>query len=212
MAVPTRREIAMNVLARFPRLTPEQFEELPDHQGLELIDGLVQGKNMGTESGSINSLISYYLSQVVVPNRLGRVIDSEGMYCCFPSHPGRVRKPDVSFISQDRLPRGRVPIGITKIAPDLAVEVISPNDEYGEVDQKLADYFDARIPLVWIVSARTRTVLVFHADGTARRLVETDDLTADPVIAGFRVRVADLFPNPPESSDEDAADPQTPSE
>jgi len=53
---------------------------------------------------------------------------------------------------------------------------------------------------------------VFHADGTARRLVETDDLTADPVIAGFRVRVADLFPNPPESSDEDAADPQTPSE
>ena len=72
-----------------------------------------------------------------------------------------------------------------------------PTDLYDGVEEKLADYFDAGIPLVWVVTPKTRTVLVYHADGTARRLRDTDDLTADPVIAGFRVRIADLFPNPP---------------
>lgn len=188
----------MNVLARPPRLTPEQFERLSDHRGLELIDGVVREKEMGTESGSIQARISYYLNQIVLPARLGEVIDSEGMYRCFPSHKERIRKPDVSFIRQDRLPGGRVPIGITDVAPDLAVEVISPNDVYESVDEKIADYYDARIPLVWVVSPRSRTVLVYHPDGTARRLRDTDDLTAEPVIPGFRVRIADLFPNPPE--------------
>lgn len=188
----------MNILARPPRLTPEQFAELSDHQGLELIDGIVREKKMGTECGSINTRIGHFLWSVVLPNRLGEVIDGDGMYRCFPSHPGRVRKPDMSFILQARLPGGRVPIGYCEVRPDLAVEVISPNDEYEEVDEKIADYFDAGIPLIWVVAPRTRTVLVYHADGTARRLRESDDLTAAPIIPGFRVRVAALFPNPPE--------------
>ena len=188
----------MNMLARPPRLSPEQFERLSNGRGLELIDGVVTEKTMGTEAGSVNALISHHLNLVVLPARLGRVIDSEGMYRCFPRRPGRVRKPDVSFILQARLPGGRVPIGSVDIRPDIAVEVISPKDEYEAVDDKIADYFDAQIPLVWVVAPRTRTVLVYRADGSARRLRETDDLTADPVLAGFCVRVADLFPNPPD--------------
>ncbi len=188
----------MHLLAYPLRLTPDQFAARPDTQGMELIDGVVKEKGLGSESGSVNALISFYLNQIVVPARLGRVIDSEGMYQCFPSHPNRVRKPDVSFIRRDRLPNGRVPVGITPFRPDLAVEVISPNDEYEAVDEKIADYYDAGIPLVWVVAPRTRTVLVYHADGSARRLREVDDLTADPVLPGFCVRVAELFPNPPD--------------
>ena len=188
----------MHVLAHPLRLTPEQFEELPDNQGMELIDGIVMEKTMGSESGSVNSLVSFYLNQVAIPGRLGRVLDSEGMYRCFPLHPNRIRKPDVSFIRSDRLPNGRVPIGITPFRPDLAVEVISPNDEYESIDEKIADYYDAGVPLIWVVAPRTRTVLVYQADGSARRLRDSDDLIADPVVPGFRVRVAELFPNPPE--------------
>src|SRR5579883_2040890 len=92
----------MIVKAYLPRMTPEQFEKLPDSQGLELIDGVVKEKNMGTENGSIQTLISYYLNLVVVPGKLGRVVDSEGMYQCFPSSPKQVRKPDVSFILPKR--------------------------------------------------------------------------------------------------------------
>jgi Uma2 family endonuclease len=179
------------------RMTPEQFEELSDSQGLELIDGIVREKSMGTENAAIHTLISYYLNALVLPGKLGRVVDAEGMYQCFPRAPKRVRKPDVSFIRLDRLPDGRVPVGICRVRPDLAVEVVSPNDTYEEIDEKLADYFDAGVPLIWVVTPKTRTVLVYQSDGTARRLRDSDDLTADPVLPGFRVRIADLFPNPP---------------
>ncbi len=201
----------MNILARPPRLTPEQFERLPDHQGLELIDGVVKEKAMGCESGAVNARICFYLNQLVIPGRLGHVLDSEGMYRCFPSHPNRLRKPDVSFIRQDRLPNGRVPIGTVTIRPDLAAEVLSPNDECDALEEKIADYFDAQIPLIWVVAPRSRTVLVYHADGSAQRLRDTDDLTADPIVPGFRVRIADLFPNPPESSVSDESTPPAPS-
>jgi Uma2 family endonuclease len=193
----------MSILKEDRFLTPEEFELLPDSRGLELVDGKLQEKKMGTESGSINGRIAGFLWPVVLSSRLGEIIVGDGMYRCFPSHPKRVRKPDVSFIHRDRLPEGRVPRGITNIRPDLAVEVISPGDYYYEVDEKISDYYDAGIPLIWIVSPQTRTVVVYRPDGTCQRLRDTDDLTADPVIAGFRVRIADLFPNPPESNTEE---------
>ena len=197
----------MIVKAYPPCMTPEQFEELPDSQGLELIDGIVQEKKMGTENGAIQSRLHYHLNAIVLPAKLGVVLDAEGMYQCFPKRRKTVRKPDISFILQDRLPGGRVPVGVCKFRPDLAVEVVSPNDTYEEVDEKLADYFDAGVPLIWVVTPKTRTVLVYRADGTARRLSETDELTADPLIPGCRVKIADLFPNPPIISTDATADP-----
>ena len=201
----------MSILSRNALLTPEEFEFLPDSRDLELIDGTVQEKKMGTESGSISTRIAYFMWAIVLPSQLGEVIGGDGMYRCFPTHPKRVRKPDVSFIRCDRLPEGRVPRGITNIRPDLAVEVISPLDYYYEVDERISDYFDAGIPLIWIVSPQTRTVLVYRPDGTSQRLRDTDYLTADPTIGGFRVRIADLFPNPPESTDESPSASQAPS-
>lgn len=195
----------MTATALAARYTPEEFEELSGTDGYELIDGYLREKNMGQESASINARISYYLNLVVMPARLGELFDSESMYRCFPSRPRQVRKPDVSFIRRDRLPGGRVPVGICAVAPDLAVEVVSPGDGYYELDEKVADYFDARVPLIWVVSPKTRTVLVYRPDGTASRLRETDDLTADPVVPGFRVCVADLFPNPRPSAEDEAA-------
>ena len=188
----------MIVKAYPPQMTPEQFESLRDSRGLELIDGIVTEKNMGAENAAIQSRVGHYLSAVVLTANIGVVLDSETMYQCFPSRPKQIRKPDVSFVLQARLPDGRVPRGLCKFRPDLAVEVVSPNDTYEVVEEKLADYFDAGIPLIWVVTPKTRTVLVYQADGTARRLRDTDDLTADPVISGVRVRIADLFPNPPE--------------
>jgi Uma2 family endonuclease len=198
----------MTATALAARYTPEEFEELPGTDGYELIDGYLREKKMGQESAAINLRIGHFLALVVMPARLGELFDSESMYRCFPSRPRQVRRPDVSFIRRDRLPGGRVPVGICTVRPDLAVEVVSPGDGYYELDEKVADYFDAGVPLIWVVSPKTRTVLVYHADGAARRLRETDDLTADPVIPGFRVRVADLFPNPPEpASDEPTPEP-----
>jgi len=200
----------MNVLARPLRLTAEEFEALADGKGLELIDGRVRAKYMGSESATINALIVHHLLLVVRPARLGVVLDSEGMYRCFPNRPDRIRKPDVTFIQQDRLPGGRVPKGIIPFRPDIAVEVVSPKDLYDQVDEKVVDYLAAGVPLIWVVSPATRTVLVYQPDGAVRRLTEPDALTADPVIPGFRVTVADLFPyplDPAEPESEPAAGP-----
>lgn len=186
----------MSTLSRHSLMTPEEFEFLPNSRALELIDGEVREKKMGTETGSVISRIAYYLMSVVLPARLGEVIVGDGMYRCFPSHPKRVRKPDLSFILRERLPEGKVPLGITNFRPDLAVEVVSPRDIYYEVDDKLADFFDAGIPLIWIVSPFTQTVVAYHLDGTCRRLRANEELTAHPLISDFRVRIADLFPNP----------------
>ncbi len=187
----------MIVKADPPRMTPEQFEEWSDSRGFELIDGVVQEKKMGTENAGIQMRIGHYLTAVAIPGKLGEVLDSEAMFHCFPSNPKQVRKPDVSFILRERIPADGIPRGICKIRPDLAVEVVSPNDGYEEVEEKLADYFDAGVPLIWVVTPKTRTVLVYRADGTARRLRDTDELSADPIIPGVRIRIADLFPNPP---------------
>ena len=184
----------MNVLAAPLRMTAEEFEKLSDTTGLELLDGRLKGKNIGTESGAISSRMAYFLWSVVLPAELGEVMDGDGTYRCFPNRPNQVRKPDVSFIRKERLPNGEVPRGITNVRPDLAVEVVSPNDEYDLVDEKVADYYSVGVPLVWVVSPATRTVLVYLPDGTVRRLTEADELTAGPVTPGFRVTVAHLFP------------------
>ncbi len=197
----------MIVKAYPPRMTPEEFERWPDSDGCELIDGIVREKNMGAESSSIQAELLARLREIVRAANLGTLFDSECMYKCFPSSPKQVRKPDVSFVLRERLPDGQIPRGMFRIRPDLAVEVISHNDEYEEVDEKIADYFDAGVPLIWVVTPKTRTVLVYQADGTARRLRHTDDLTADPIIPGFRVRISEFLPEPPPKTEKDAAEP-----
>ncbi len=182
-----------------PRMTPEQFEEWDEETGFELIDGIVRESERGTESGSIGGRILYFLTAIVIKSRLGEVLNPNGLYQCFPQYPERVRKPDVSFIQQSRLPEGRVPRGICRVAPDLVVEVISPNDRYEDVEEKVADYLDAGVPLIWVVTPKTRTVLVYQNNGTATRLKDTDTITADPVIPGVSVLIADFFPNPRET-------------
>jgi Uma2 family endonuclease len=186
----------MIVKAYPPEMTAEEFEAWPDADGCELIDGKPREKTMSLLSSNIQLRLSARLLPVVDAGGLGELFDSECMYKCFPSHPRRVRKPDISLVLRDRLPTGGLADGMFCIRPDFVVEVISKNEEYEEVDEKLADYFDAGVPLIWVLTPKTRTVLVYRADGTARRLTHADELTGDPIVPGFRVRVADLFPPP----------------
>lgn len=185
----------MIVKAYPPEMTAEEFEVWPDADGCELIDGKPREKTMGALSSTIQGDLLAVLREIVRRDKLGTLFDSECMYKCFPSHPRRVRKPDVSLVLRERLIDG-VPDGMFRIRPDFVAEVISKNEEYEEVDEKLADYFDAGVPLIWVLTPKTRTVLVYRADGTARRFNPADELTGDPIIPGFRARVADLFPPP----------------
>jgi Uma2 family endonuclease len=100
----------------------------------------------------------------------------------------------VSFIRHGRLPGERIPRGDILITPDLAVEVVSPNDLYNEVDVKVSEYLDVGVSLVWVVNPEARTACVYRPGGTARRLRENDEIDGGDVLPGFRCRVAEFFP------------------
>ena len=107
--------------------------------------------------------------------------------------PDSVRAPDVAFVSKERLAQGRAPDGFVQIAPDLAVEVVSPSDSAAAVYVKVEEYFAAGARLVWVVHPDTRSVTVHHSPGESKTLREGDALDGEPVFKGFQVRVRDLF-------------------
>jgi Uma2 family endonuclease len=104
-----------------------------------------------------------------------------------------IRRPDVSFIAADRL-SGVKKEGHVTIAPDIAVEVISPNDKIYDLDDKIVDYKMAGVKVIWVVDPKARTVVVRRPGQATVELEEQDTLTGDPVLPGFSVLVRDLFP------------------
>lgn len=176
--------------------TPDEFERMPGVKDCELIDGVVVEKVGGGERGYINAQLLFAVGRYVELRRLGMVVGGRAGYICFPHRPRLVRKPDVSFVRNGRFPNDRPPRGFARLVPDLAVEVISPNDTYYEVEDKLNDYLLVGVPLIWIVNPDRRTVHVYTPDGAIRRLTAEQELTGEPLFPDFRVKVADLFPEP----------------
>lgn len=179
-----------------PTITPEEFEEMSGVDHMELVDGELREKGMGIESSFVQSRINRLLGNHVEDHKLGMVLEGEAGYRCFPHRPRLVRKPDTSFVRNGRFPNDRPPLGFTDLVPDLVVEVISPNDTSFEVQERLNDFLLAQVPLIWLVDPHTRTVHVYALGEPFRRLTDGDELTGAPVLPGFRVRVADLFPPP----------------
>lgn len=170
-------------------------EPLPDDDrpGCELIDGVWVEKNMSSASGAIESNLHFALQSHVRANKLGHVIAESGMYQLFAAQPKQMRRPDVSFVRSGRLPGDKVPVKKMQLAPDLAVEVISPNDEAEEVDTKLDEYLRSGVRLVWVIYLPTRNVWAYKPDGTAKLYRSGDTLPGEDVLPGFSVPVAELF-------------------
>ncbi len=110
--------------------------------------------------------------------------------------PDLVRGPDVALIRVGRLPGGELPAEWVPVPPDLAVEVVSPNDLQGEVLEKVGEYLDAGVPRVWVVYERTRTVVVYF--GNQEQAILTEEDTLGPRELGidgadFSLHVAQIF-------------------
>jgi Uma2 family endonuclease len=186
----------MNAVAEKVEYTPEDLLALPDEKSYELVDGQLVERNMSTLSSWVGGRIYRLLSNFADPLELGFVWPADNGIQCFPHDPRRVRRPDVSFVRSERLPGGLPLEGWLRVAPDLVVEVLSPNDLAVEVDEKLDDYLKARVPLIWVVNPETRSVSVYSGGDPFVRLGEDGELTGGDVLPGFRCRVSDLFPKP----------------
>jgi Uma2 family endonuclease len=98
--------------------------------------------------------------------------------------PDTVRAPDVAFVARDRLPLSGT-TGYPALAPDLAVEVLSPGDRPGEVLTKVADWLSAGTRLVWVVDPERRMARVYRRDGSESILAVDGVLEGEDVLPGF---------------------------
>ncbi len=107
--------------------------------------------------------------------------------------PRTVRVPDASFVRADRLPTGGIRSGLLKLAPDLAIEVLSPSEPVKELEEKVDDYLSCGTPLIWVVDPVRRTVRIVSTDSTELVLQEGDTLNGGRVLPGFSCAVEEIF-------------------
>ena len=147
---------------------------------------------MSIESSMVAAIINGRLIAYVLARKLGWFFQSDGGLQIFKDAPAKVRFADGAFISRSRMPQ-RPGDGHLRTAPDLVIEVVSPTDEASDIDQKVAEYFEAGMRLVWVVYPRTRSVMVCRPTGNESRLAGGDTLSGEDVVAGFELPVAEIF-------------------
>ncbi|MFL5341821.1 MAG: Uma2 family endonuclease [Gemmataceae bacterium] len=178
--------------------TPEELLVMPDGDQFELVNGELVEKPMGWKSSRVGGHAFRLLGNFLEANPLGRAAPADASYQCFPDDPMKVRRPDASVVLFDRLPANLEPEGHCRVAPNLAVEVISPNDLYSEVKEKVDEYLLANVQLVWVIDPPSRSVEVYRADGTVSKIKADGELSGEDVLPGFRCPVAALFPSSPQ--------------
>jgi Uma2 family endonuclease len=157
----------------------------------ELVDGVLVEKAMGFRESFLAAAIITILWSFVKRRKLGLVTGADGMMWLAS---GLVRIPDVAFVSWERLPGRRIlSEPIPDLAPDLAVEVLSPGNTPGEMARKRQEYFAAGVRLVWIVDPEARMVAVYTEPEQCTVLQEAQTLAGDPVLPGFRLPLRRLF-------------------
>jgi Uma2 family endonuclease len=163
------------------------------HQRYELIRGVLHTMPpAGIEHGDRALRLGAHLQIFVEDHDLGIVVAAEtGFY--LERDPDTVRAPDAAFIRKDRLSAGPLPSGYFLGAPDLAVEVVSPNDKASEVRDKVQTWLRFGTRLVWLLAAKTRTVTVYRLDGSTQVLTINEILDGEDVVPGFQIPVSRLF-------------------
>lgn len=160
----------------------------------ELVDGMLLAKTVGNFESYLAVTTGHLIQVFLNEENLGIVLGAGGM---LRLAPGLVRIPDVSFISWDRLPDGRLPDApIWRLAPDLAIEIISPANTQREMERKLRDYYDAGVRLVWYAYPEKREIHVYSAVDRCEVFGDTQTLEESDVLPGFRLDVRAFFARP----------------
>jgi len=180
--------------------TPDDLLTMEDGNRYELVDGKLMEMEMSTWSSYVAGVLFRLLANHCVEKNLGWVFPEGTSFQCFADDPGKVRKPDSAFIQLSRLSAEQARReGHSTVAPDLAVEVLSPRDVAYDVDRKVEEYLAAGVPVIWVINPDTCTVKIFKAENQVVMLHQDDELTDDTLLPGFRCTVRELFLPPGET-------------
>ena len=162
-----------------------------DGHKYELVDGEIRRMSpAGGRHGDAGAQLIALLVAHVKARRLGRVFTPD---TGFRLTSGNVRCPDIAFVAAGRFENQKPPIGFIPLAPDLAVEVLSPDDRPREVLDKVGEYLEAGVRLVWVIDPETGTATRYRSLNDVGVLSAEHDLDGEDVLPGFRCRLAEIL-------------------
>lgn len=168
----------------------------------EVVNGqIVEIPPMSFYACEVANLLNDAFCRYRISNDLGRSRVEMQFRLPLPEDPDRCRVPDVVFVSYERWPRQqKLPLRgqAFDVVPDLAVEVLSPNDVAVLMLAKVREYLRAGVRLVWLIYPETQEVHAYDPQGQVKVFLNTDHLTCEEILPGFRLPVATLFPEPTE--------------
>jgi Uma2 family endonuclease len=171
-------------------MTVEDLIKLADLPGKrELVDGeIIDMGGSKPRQGRIASRIVIRLGQWAEATGLGEVYGET-----FFQIGENVRVPDVAFVAAERIPEEGEPDGPWPFAPDVAVEVISPSNDYEALMAKVIEYLEAGVRQVWLASPTAQTISVYRSLTDVKVYGLGDEIDGGEVLPGFRCPVADFF-------------------
>ena len=158
----------------------------------ELLRGvLVVREPAGSRHGLVTMNLGAELALYAKQTGAGGVYAAETGFK-LASDPDTVRAPDIAFVTRERLPPPNT-TGYPALAPDLAVQVLSPGDRPGEVLAKVADWLSAGTRLVWVVDPERRLARVYRHDGSEAIVTAEGALDGEDVLPGFSCSLASIL-------------------
>lgn len=164
-----------------------------DDRSYELVRGELRVMSKpGFVHGCVAAKIGVMLGVYVQEQKLGVTLAAESGFL-LETDPDTVRAPDAAFVSKERIEKVGAPAKFWPGAPDLAVEVVSPNDRFAEVQEKALSWISAGTIAVLVLDPVERTATVYRAHGDAHVYTSSEVADLSDAVPGFSVAVADLF-------------------
>ena len=176
--------------AHHPATIEDLLKTPEDGQKYELVDGEIVVSPGGGQHSKVGFRIGFLLLQVLEKEPDGDIYGPD-VGIVLPN--GDIRSPDVCFVRQKKLPGGKTPETFVEVVPDLVVEVLSPTDRMRQVADKIGEFLEFGVPIVWLVDPKAKTVTVYRSLSDTEQLTEQDVITASPVLPAFSVQVSEFF-------------------
>lgn len=174
--------------ANFPIIAEDEI--IDREKQIEIVDGEEEIKNMsGAKAGGIALRLGAEIWFFARDKKLGRVYGADTMFTVGKNE----RMPDVAFVSTKKIPKKGEPMKKWNFAPDIAIEVISPNDVYDKIFDKINDYFKAGVKQVWLVEPRFERIRIYKSPEESITLKKQDVLTCEEILPDFKLPLTEIF-------------------
>lgn len=172
-------------------ITDDELLQLPkDGNKYEVVDGELVATPVDLRHELVTPHLMAAVGRFAEQHGLGDVVASNALYV-FPN--GNKRGPDLSFVARGRLNAPGISQVFPELAPDLAIEVLSQFDTARAVLDRVGDYLDAGVRLVWVIDPVRRRGAAYRTMTSVREISSSDELDGEDVLPGFRCRLSEIL-------------------